>query len=257
VQRGNACCGSPGRDGPPRTFSRVGFLGAGLASAVGGLGAYAMQAAAAETVQVWGLDTTGGSDHAGCDCSACAACIAHAANKLFSSAAVADAGRAHPHCKCVVVSLGRIDEGIYRSLFVAGGGRDSVDRRYQWVQAVLTHDPPSVMRPARAPARVPAVRTAPSVQAILVRVRPRHGRNGSRWLYVDLEAEEVVTVGLSLTREGPVIARRVTGDVSGSRRIKLLIPPDAQAGTARLRVRLHNSAGAVKIITRSVRIPQS
>jgi hypothetical protein len=251
VQRGNACCGSPGRDGPPRTFSRVRFLGAGLASAVGGLGAYALQAAAAETVQVWGLATSGGSDRAGCDCSACAACIAHAANKLFSSAAAADAGRAHPHCKCVVVSLGRIDEGIYRSLFVAGGGRDSVDRRYQWAQAVLTHDPPSAMRPA------PAVRTAPSVQAILVRVRARHGRNGSRWLSVDLEAEDVVTVGLSLTRDGPVIARRVTGDVSGSRRIKLLIPPAAQAGTARLRVRLHNSAGAVKIITRSVRIPQS
>ena len=257
MQRGNACCGSPGRDGPQRTFSRVRFLGAGFASAVGGLGAYAMQAAAAETVQVWGLDTSGGTDHAGCGCSACAACIAHASNKLFASAAVADAGRAHPRCKCVVVSLGRIHERIYRSLFVDGGGRDSVDRRYQWVQAVLAHDPSLAERPARPRGPGPAVRTAPQVQAALVRVRARHGRNGSRWLYADFDAAEVVTVGLSLTRQGPVIARRVTGDVSGLRRLKLLIPPDAQAGPARLRVRLHNSDGAVKIITRGVRIPQS
>ena len=238
-------------------MAAAGTLGGGLAA----------QAGASEPLQVWGLDPASGGDPATCGCSACASCIAHAANKLFASAAAADGGRAHLHCKCLVVSLGQIDPGIYNALFVEGGRRDSVDLRYQWVQAVLarpapvaaalTDDPPSVV-PLFAGMPVGSVRGAHAVRvahATLGRVRIRRGSSGRRWLHVDLDAGEPVSVTLSITRQGPTLARQVVAGVTGKHRFKVAIPNSAKAGPARLRLRIRDGAGTVSSITRVIHIP--
>jgi hypothetical protein len=247
----------------------VKFLGAGLVAAAGTLGGLAAQAAASETSRVWGLDPDWGGDPAACGCSACASCLAHAANKLFANAAAADAGRAHLHCKCLVVSLGQVDPAVYDAFFVDGGGRASVDRRYQWVQAVLAQGPPiaavfaddpPLVVPAPAGAPVVAgggVRTVQVVHATLGRVRIRRGSSGRRWLYADLDAGEPVSVALSISRQGPTLARKVVTGVNGKHRFKLAIPNSAKAGPARLRLRIRDSAGAVTSVTRVVHIPHA
>jgi hypothetical protein len=168
-----------------------------------------------------------------------------------------------------VVSLGVLDAAVYSAFFVDGGGRDSVDRRYQWVQAVLaqappvaavfTDDPPLVVP---APANVPAgslggVRTVRVVHATLGRVRIRRGPSGRRWLYADLDAGEPVSVALSITRQGPTLARKVVTGVNGTHRFKLAIPAGAKAGPARLRLRIRDSAGTVKSVTRVIHIPHA
>jgi hypothetical protein len=252
AQRGIDRCGSPGREERGRQLTRVGFLGSGLVAAAGAFGGYAAQAAAAESAQVWGLDPSWGEPGA-CGCAACASCLSHAANKLFASAAAADAGRAHPYCKCLVAPLVRLDEDVYRSLFVNGGGRDSVDRRYQWVQAVLTHHSPAGQA-SLSPAAATSVRGA-RVHAVLGRVRIRRTPNGQRWLFVDVETEQDVTATLAITRQGPTIARRVITGVSGSRRLKIAIPASAKAGPARLRMRVRTASGATRLVTTGIQIP--
>ena len=240
-------------------MAAAGTLGGGLAA----------QAGASEPLQVWGLDPASGGAPATCGCSACAACLAHAANKLFASASAADGGRAHLHCRCRVVSLGQIDPRIYNALFVDGGSRDSVDLRYQWVQAVLARpapvaavfadDPPSVV-PLFAGMPAGSVRGAHAVRvahATLRRVRIRRGPSGRRWLHVDLEAEEPVSVTLSITRQGPTLARQVVTGVHGKHRFKLAIPAGAKAGPARLRLRIRNSAGTVTSVTRVIHLPDA
>jgi hypothetical protein len=239
-------------------------------AAAGTLGGFAAGAAAAEKREVWALDPFGGADAATCGCAACAACVAHGANKLFASAVVANAGRAHLHCNCAVVPYGRVDRGIYESLFTDGGGRDSVDRRQQWVRAVLTSRPP-VTGAAAAPASAPApareiVRFAPgepevlavrAVHAVLGRVRVRRGANGKRWLTADIDAYETVSATFALSRQGATTARKVVGDIDGSQRIRLAIPHATKAGPARLRLRLRNADGTVKLVSRTVRIPRA
>lgn len=252
AQRGNANCGSPGREEGGRTLSRVGFLGSGLVAAAGAFGGYATQARAAETVQVWGLDPNWGG--AGCGCAACASCLAHGANKLFASAASADAGRAHPYCKCLVVPLERLGVDTFNSFFVNGGGRESVDRRYQWVQAIVAHEAPAGQS-SFAPPDDRLVRGAVTVDAVLGRVRIRRGANGQRVLYADIAADQPVTATLAITRRGPTVARKVVRGVNGNRRLKLAIPATTTAGPARLRVRIRNAAGTVKVVSRGIQIP--
>ncbi len=255
MQRDGAICGSPGRAGSARTLTRVRFLGSGLVAATGALGGYAAQAQAAQTVQVWGLDPSWG-DPMACGCSACAACLAHASNKLFASAASADSGRAHPYCKCLVVPLARLDADVYDSLFLDGGGRESVDRRQQWVQAVFTRHP-HAQEQLFSPVAESADRSAPVVHAVLGRVRVRRGVNGQRVLYADIDCEQTLTATLVITRQGPIVARRVIPGVSGTRRLKLLIPAKTKAGPARLRVRMRTAAGTTTTVTRGIQIPHA
>ena len=254
MQRDGANCGSPGRVGSGRTLTRVRFLGSGLVAAAGALGGYAAQAQAAETVQVWGLDPNWAGDPSVCGCSTCASCLGHADNKLFASAASADSSRAHPYCKCLVVPLARLDVDVYNSLFLDGGRRESVDRRHQWVEAVLTHEP-SAEQSSFSPPFESAVRTAPVVRAVLGRVRVRRNVNGQRVLYADIDCEQTLTATLVITRQGPIVARRVIPGVSGTRRLKLPIPATTKAGPARLRVRMRNAAGTITTVTRVIQIP--
>jgi hypothetical protein len=64
-------------------------------------------------------------------CHGCNACHTHAANKLFTSNALADTSRAHPFCKCMVTSEA-VTTREYLMIFGPPRGplhRDSFDRR--------------------------------------------------------------------------------------------------------------------------------
>ncbi len=102
-------------------------------------------------VPVYGLDPEWGASDPTCTgtCSACSACRCHAANKIFATAADADAGRAHPACKCLVVQLATIAPALYDALFVTGGSVPSVDRRSSETAATLA-GAPSIPAPAGA-----------------------------------------------------------------------------------------------------------
>ena len=64
-------------------------------------------------------------------CHACAACHSHAANKFWTSEALADQNRAHRHCKCLI-GLTEVSKAEYVSIFGPFGGplhRDEFDSR--------------------------------------------------------------------------------------------------------------------------------
>ena len=128
----------------PRRLHRRAFVAGGAALVAGFVAPRAApggEAAPARTRPVYQLDPAGG-DAAACagpgGCAGCRACRRHAANKLFVSAASADAGRAHPHCTCRVVSA-TLPAEAWAALF--GGPvtprRLSVDRRQAAVRAIL------------------------------------------------------------------------------------------------------------------------
>ena len=128
----------------PRRMHRRAFVAGGAALVAGVVSALAApggEAAPAPPRPVYRLDPTS-ADASVCagrgGCASCRACRRHAANKLFVSAAAADAGRAHPHCKCRVVSA-TLPAAAWAALF--GGPvtprRLSVDRRQAAVRAVL------------------------------------------------------------------------------------------------------------------------
>jgi hypothetical protein len=81
----------------------------------------------------WGAGTPAcvAPDAGAGSCRACAACHSHAANKLFTSAALADRRRAHPHCKCLVKSRA-VSNVEFVTIFGPPSGplhRDEFDRR--------------------------------------------------------------------------------------------------------------------------------
>ena len=139
--------------------------------------------------------------------------------------------RAH-YCKCLVVPLALVDASICKALFVNGGSRASVDRREQWVQAVLAQAPAvpnptqgawtgtgttgsNTSDPAIEPPRGASIDTA--VDGWLGRVRIRRGPHGKRVLYATIEARETVTATLSITRQRTSLARRTVAAGRGSR----------------------------------------
>lgn len=108
----------------------------------------------------YALDPEWGAGDAGCpadptaahasshNCHACTACHKHAANKLFATAEAADLHRAHPGCKCEVRVGGTLPDSVWIALFgdpdnPADIDRDSVDRRWDWVQDILSGDGPT------------------------------------------------------------------------------------------------------------------
>jgi hypothetical protein len=220
----------------------VGFLGVGLVSAAGAFGGYATRANAAASAQVWRLDPDLDCAPAG-GCSRCKACRAHGAAKLFASAAAADANRAHLYCKCRVAPYAVVDDSVYNALFVDGGNRPSVDLRRQWVQAVL----------AQAPA-LPTVSDG-RAHALARHQFMRRKMNGTRWLYVDIDADEAVIATLAVMRNGATLAERTVSGGRGHKRRKLEIPRDVKAGPARLRVTLRDAGGDADTLSRVIQIP--
>jgi hypothetical protein len=69
------------------------------------------------------------------DCSSCGACTKHAANKVFRSADAAEAGRAHPRCRCEVVAGPALSPTVFDTLF--GDSTPSVDRRDPNIAALI------------------------------------------------------------------------------------------------------------------------
>ena len=117
-----------------RISRRQMLLGATVSAFAGGMLYHQIvvdSASANEDATVWRLQPN--------QCCACNACRRHAEHKLFLSAAAAEAGRAHPHCKCTVVTqqrparlvraLERIDGENHRS--------GSLDARWATVGAAI------------------------------------------------------------------------------------------------------------------------
>ena len=103
-----------------------------LAAVTGLASARRTLAAPAETRTVYSLDpTTCVTGHDGnLDCGACKACRGHA-NKLFSSALLANEHRAHRYCNCSVKSKS-VSNGDYVGFFGPNSGplhRDEFDPR--------------------------------------------------------------------------------------------------------------------------------
>ena len=133
----------PADSGP--TLSRRLLLGAGGATLVGlAWPGTAGTAGAADTVQTFSLDPTVGGTCVSPGCSVCNACLAHAANKLFATEAAAQAGRAHPGCRCAVVPGMAVAQTVFDQLFVAGS---VADRRTPAIGALLASAPATVEAP--------------------------------------------------------------------------------------------------------------
>jgi hypothetical protein len=122
-------------------LSRRAFLGSVLGAGAVAIPLAAASPAAASTSTLYLLNPDWGAGNPTCvpnhgqiGCGGCYACVAHYHNKLFASAAAADAGRAHPRCKCLVQEAFTVDPGTYDELFVNG---TSVDRRTAGVNALL------------------------------------------------------------------------------------------------------------------------
>ena len=264
---GASTCGSLARGLTQHPVSRRNLLGAGLFAAGSAFLIRTPVLGAAPITTAWGLDPDGARD--GCDCRACAACRAHAHYKLFASAADADAGRAHLYCRCQVVSLGALDLETYTTLFLQGGGRPSVDKRNQWVQAALAASPspppapvaPSTSEPVQASgspsatpgtapqgeAGAPAVATARLRAAWVRRLGPDR-----RALFVQLEASQPLEATISLKRRGRAVARRTLVLARGRQTVRLPLAPTVAKGPASVRVRFAaGPAGA----SRNVSVP--
>lgn len=103
-----------------------------LAAVTGVTSAGRTLAAPATTRTVYSLDpTTCVTGHDGnLDCGACKACRGHA-KKLFTSAQIASAHRAHPYCNCTVEAKS-VGNGEYVGFFGPNSGplhRDEFDPR--------------------------------------------------------------------------------------------------------------------------------
>jgi hypothetical protein len=66
-----------------------------------------------------------------------------------------------------------------------------------------------------------------------------------------------VTATISVTRNGKILAHKAVGGMRGTRRIRLDIPPRTRPGPARLRIKLRNTAGVTRVITRPIQIPRA
>ncbi len=135
----------------PQHLSRRAFLGTaiGVGILVGPMTAQAR----ADTRTVYRLNPNWGAGDPTCvanggsrTCGGCHACVKHAANKRFATRAAAEAGRAHPGCKCGVEVACAVDTATYAQLFATSA---SVDLRTPGVSEQLvcapanpTVDPP-------------------------------------------------------------------------------------------------------------------
>jgi hypothetical protein len=100
----------------------------------------------------------------------CNACLSHAANKLFATLADAEAGRAHPNCRCVAVAGMSISQSQFDQLFVAG---PVADRRTPSTGALLASPPATVSAPGIS-GLVPTVVTIGGVATIVWAAARRH-----------------------------------------------------------------------------------
>lgn len=120
-------------------LNRRAFLGTVLGAAA--LAVPLSERASAATGTVYRLSADWGAGHVHCvpnrgqsGCGGCYACVRHARNKVFATAAAADAGRAHARCKCVVLPFETVDAATFQQLFAASA---SADRRTPGINDLL------------------------------------------------------------------------------------------------------------------------
>ena len=72
-------------------------------------------------------------------CHGCKACHRHGANKIFRSKKAAEDNRAHPGCRCLVRSAGKLPRSQWVALFgqPSNPRRDEVDRRHPRTRRIL------------------------------------------------------------------------------------------------------------------------
>ena len=263
-------CGSLDRETLSTLLTRRRLLSSGLL-AMGTAALIGIPAAkAASTVSVWGLDP--GGAHEACGCSACAACRTHALNKIFASAADADTGRAHPYCRCAVTQLSAVEPRVFEALFVSGGRRGSVDRRWQWVQAALASAAPVPLPSLAAPPRAPAdgsttpeattagsshpraplgTATASRIRAAWIRREPP----GRRVLFVQVDTDHALEAEIRLIRHRKQLLRRHLPPVNGRQTVRIPLPAKITPGPAQLQVRLTEAAGVRHTSNRMLSVP--
>lgn len=226
--------------------SRRAFLGA-----VAGAGVLVVSVpagASASTRTLYGLNPDWGKGEASCvagrggsTCSGCYACVKHAHNKVFATRAAADNGRAHPHCKCVVATLGTVDASTYQLLFGAG---TSVDRRTPGINKLIDRKP---AQPPTDPTTVPPTDpptdpTVPSRPAVPSPPPPSRGilapgstlpLTGASVITLGAAAAGALVVGSVLlrARRPPVLAAPLDrgpqrGAGVGAPNTDLVVPPD-------------------------------
>ncbi|MFN8019963.1 MAG: hypothetical protein U0Q03_00420 [Acidimicrobiales bacterium] len=160
---------------PTPSFSRRTALAGGLAIAgglvVAGPGGSVL---AADVVPTYALDPTQGGACLAPSCITCNACQAHAANKLFASAADADAGRAHPGCRCTVTTGISVTQTVFDQLFAAGR---SADRRTTAIASLLATPIGTVVAPGIG-GLVPVVVTVGGLATIAWVAARRHQLGG-------------------------------------------------------------------------------
>ena len=126
-----------------RALTRRAFLAGIVGSGAVAVPLAGTHAAASTSVHwLYWLNPDWGTGNAACvpnkgqaECRGCYACVKHYQNKLFASAADAEAGRAHPGCNCLVEAAFTVDPGTYTQLFPAGTA--AVDRRTPGVNELL------------------------------------------------------------------------------------------------------------------------
>ena len=269
VGRGGQC-GSLGLEWFDRTLSRRSFVGSAATALCALSLGLPRRASASGTSQVWALDPLSPEEEK-C-CGGCTACRAHAANKLFATAAVADTQRAHPGCRCRVVLLGTIDQQLYDGLFPPNGTRVSVDRRYPWVRELfdspgspsispgspsITTEPipaPDVAELGQmAPAR-PTIEPLGSSGVVQLRaLRFSVDAHNRRLLSVKLFVDEPVQATLLLQRASTLLAFR-TVHLDSLKTFTLSIPSETKAGLATLNIRVRDRDGHTRRISRPVHI---
>ena len=263
----HASCGSLDRPRDSVSVTRRRLVNSGLLAFGTAVLVTAPIARASSTTSVWGLDPDG------CGCSVCAACRKHAANKIFASPAEADAARAHPRCRCVVTELSSVEPHVFETLFVNGGRRSSVDRRWQWVQAALVSaapiPPPSPQSPSPTLAEstsssplleevsIPeelvtaASGAAPTLRAAWIR-RLAPGR---RVLFVQIGTDHAVEAEISLIRDRTTLARRHVPTISRREIVQIPLGPEVTRGPAQVRIRFTETGGPRKTVFRMLSVP--
>ncbi len=162
--------------GVTRRSALLGLVGFAGATAVADVGLFAAPVHAAGLVPTFVLDPTIGGSCLSPGCSVCNACLNHASNKLFATLADAEAGRAHPNCRCVAVAGMSVSQFQFDQLFAAG---PVADRRAPATGAVLASPPATVSAPGIS-GLVPTVVTLGGVATIVWIAARRHQLSNDR-----------------------------------------------------------------------------
>jgi hypothetical protein len=246
-------------------LSRRAFVGLATATACElAFGFASASASGSGVAQVWGLDPRAGSDR--CGCKGCSACRSHAANKLFATAASADLQRAHPGCRCLVISLGQIEQHLYNGLFA--NSRLSVDRRQLWVQEALTK--PSSQPPlqqvggggslvsAGSPSATGTQALPPEeIQVAVTSARIRVTEDHVRLLVARITAVHPLQATMTITRHGKTLASSKITHVQEAELLTLTIPAALNSGLATLIIHLRDNHGHTRLISSQVTLPEA